>query len=185
MADANERFYDEIWPHADVLLRTAEVLSRHQQEAEDLVQETLLKAFRSIDQLKPGTKPRAWLMTILRNTHVDRVRLRVGKSAISLASLEADFPANPETEVIPDAEMESLLERLGDEQLIAALRDLPPEICWSVLLVDVEGLTYAEAAEILDVPAGTAKSRVFRGRAMLRNAILMNASAGENRLGKR
>jgi RNA polymerase sigma-70 factor, ECF subfamily len=158
------------------------VLARHHQEAEDLVQETLLKAFRSIDSFRRGTSPKAWLMTILRNAHVDRVRQRAGKNALSLDSLEVDLAAEDEEAPSQDVELDALIERLGDEQLIAALRDLPPEISWTVLLVDVEGMTYPEAAEVLEVPVGTAKSRVFRGRAMLREAISLNASGAFKRL---
>ena len=183
MSDAaNKRFYDELWPHAAALLRTAEVLCRHQQEAEDLVQEAFVKAFRAIDSLKPGTNPKAWLMTILRHAHLDRVRARVGKTALSLESLKVDLPAGEVGPTDVDTSMDALIERLGDQQMINAVRTLPVDISWSVLLVDVEGLTYPEAAAILDVPVGTAKSRVFRGRAMLRELLALNGSPAAKRL---
>jgi RNA polymerase sigma-70 factor (ECF subfamily) len=149
------------------------------------VQETLLKGFRALDSLKPGTSPKSWLLTILRNTHVDHLRKKAGKALISLDGLDTDLPAVQETPVAPDTSLDALLEQFGDAQLVEALRDLPSEIGWSVLLVDVEGLTYPEAADIMSVPVGTAKSRVFRGRTMLREAIALNVSGGARRLGER
>jgi RNA polymerase sigma-70 factor (ECF subfamily) len=174
--DPNKRFYDELWPHAATLLRTAEVLCRRRGDAEDLVQEALLKAFRSLDSFQRGTNAKAWLMTILRHAHLDRVRQREGKQTISLDSLEGDVPATDAADQFSSSDFDSLLERFEDEQLIAALRDLPPEICWTLLLVEVEGLSHAEASEILGVPVGTVKSRTFRGRTMLRDAISLNAA---------
>lgn len=145
-------------------------------EAEDLVQETLLKAFKHLDQLEPGTNPRAWLLTILRRTWIDRWRRsdrRPDGHAVDL-----DDIAEPQS--APDAagehdgewiEPEELLSRFSDQQVIDALRLLPEGHRWALLLVDVQSLTIEEAAEALDVAPGTVKSRLHRGRAMLRDQL--------------
>lgn len=145
-------------------------------EAEDLVQDTLLKAFKAIDQLEPGTNPRAWLLTILRRTWIDRWR-RSGRRPDGQAT-DLDRVAEPAAEAGPAGEHdadwthpESLLSRFGDEEIINALRLLPEAYRWALLLVDVQALSVDEAAEALDVAPGTIKSRLHRGRAMLRDRL--------------
>lgn len=166
-------FYRLIWPHAATLLRVAQVLCRNEAEAEDLVQETLLKAFRHLDQFTDGTEARKWLIAILRNTRIDRVRSQAGKSAMSLDAAEIDPPADEPVEDNTGAwhNADALLDVLSDQQMIDALLKLPEEIRWSMLLVDVEGLQMTEAADVMQVPAGTVKSRLFRGRRMLRELL--------------
>jgi RNA polymerase sigma-70 factor (ECF subfamily) len=170
--DPTERFYAELWPHRAAVLRTARVLTHSDADsdadADDLAQETMLKAFRAIDRLARGSNPKAWLMTILRNTHVDRLRARPPAEV----SLDADLVA--ETEADPPADWgdaEQVLASFSDEQVIAALRALPPDIRWTLLLADVQGMDDAEAAQVLAVPEGTIKSRLHRGRRMLRTAL--------------
>ncbi len=150
------------------MLRTARILTRSGADADDLAQETMLKAFRAIDQLSAGSNPKAWLMTILRNAHVDRLRAR----RPSELSLNADFVAERESETPPGwGDAEQVLASFSDEQIIAALRTLPPEIRWTLLLADVQGMDDVEAAQVLNVPEGTIKSRLHRGRRMLRNSL--------------
>lgn len=168
-----ERFYDEVWPHAAVVLRTARFLSGNDAEAEDLAQEVMLKAFRRLEQFQPGTDMKAWLLTILRNTRIDRLRSAAAQQPhISLEALAGD-PAAAEEEKPSDnwGEPEAVLEEFSDQQVIDALYALPDEIRWTLLLVDVEGLDHSEAATILEVPVGTIKSRAHRGRGMLREAL--------------
>src|SRR5262245_56811401 len=100
MADASKRFYAEIWPHAAVILRAAQFLTHNDAEADDLVQEVMLKAFRHIEQLHDPSGAKAWLMTILRNARLDRIRA-LGKAAkdISLNDLAAD-PAASESAIV-------------------------------------------------------------------------------------
>ena len=168
-----QRFYAYVWPHRAVVLRTARFLSRNAAEAEDLAQETLMRAFRKIDQLDVADNPAGWLTSILRNVRIDQTRRR-GEALLTKAqSLEADtveahsfsVPHKPNT-------TEEILETLSDQALIDALHELPEEIRWTILLVDIQEMAYDEAAEVLDVPAGTIKSRVYRGRQMLREALL-------------
>jgi len=147
-------------------------------EADDLAQETLLKAFRAIEQLDVNTRPQAWLMTILRHTHIDRIRSNSRTAGnVALEDLGGDIADARESGVaVEGRDFEALLEQLSDAQMIAGLRRLPGEISWSLLLVDVQQMTYDEAALVLEVPEGTVKSRVFRGRRMLRDDLLKSGS---------
>ena len=173
MHDPSARFYAELWPHAAVVLRTARFLCRDEAEADDLAQEVMLKAYRALEQLQKDSDARAWLMTILRNTRIDRLRSSSARQGeMSLEQLAAEPAAAVEGDSdVAWSEPEELLEAFSDRQVIAALKELPEEIRWTLLLVDVEGLDQAEAARILDVPVGTVKSRAHRGRGMLRQAL--------------
>jgi RNA polymerase sigma-70 factor (ECF subfamily) len=173
---ATERFYALVWPHAQTVLRAAKLLLRDPAEAEDIAQETMLKAFRFIESFQEGTDVRAWLMTILRNARTDHLRaVAAHKSDLSWDQ----FPVEPEDQRTDPAEEqlgstespEGLLQRFTDSQVIDALHHLPEEIRWTLLLVDVEGVDHQDAATILGVPVGTVKSRASRGRAMLREAL--------------
>ena len=144
--------------------------------ADDIVQETLLKAFRSLPQLEEGTDSLAWLMTILRNTRVDYLRHRARHEAgeVSLDQMVVEVEAGPrgEEDTLDRWERpEELLELLSDQSLINQLKRLPEEMRWTLLLVDVQGMDHDAAARVLDVPPGTVKSRAHRGRAMLRERL--------------
>lgn len=174
-AAATQRFYGLVWPHLATVLRTAKFLTRDDAEAEDLAQETMLKAFRFLDQFQDGTDAKGWLMSILRNTRIDRLRAAATERAnVSLEQLQAepaatgDEPGGDENWKHP----EDVLNRFSDKQVIEALQRLPEDIRWTLLLVNVEGMDHADAAGVLDVPVGTVKSRAHRGRAMLRQRLL-------------
>lgn len=169
---ATRRFYAEIWPQAPMVLRVARILVKDSAEAEDLAQETLLKAFRFIDRLEAGSEVRKWLLAVLRNTRTDRLRAagrQVPQS--SLAGLDEQLPDSRPPAAAESADPREILEAFSDQQMIDALQDLPEEIRWTLLLVDVQGLDHASAAVVLDVPVGTIKSRAHRGRAMLRQVL--------------
>lgn len=169
------RFYREIWPEAPMLMRTAISMSHDAAEAEDLVQDTLLKAFNAMDQLKPGSYPKAWLLTMLRRTWIDRWRKRTRRPDGEAVGLDhAPEPEIPEDAGLHDAEWsdpESLLQRFGDQEVIDALRLLPEGNRWALLLVDVQSMSIEEAADVLEVAPGTVKSRLHRGRGMLRDRL--------------
>jgi RNA polymerase sigma-70 factor, ECF subfamily len=169
-------FYRVIWPEAPAVLRVARILTGGSADAEDLVQETLLKAFRALQTFDPGTKVRAWLLAILRNARIDRLRAgRPHERDVSLDALAVDLPERPAHEEEPwdaVADPHAVLNAFGDRQVIDALQRLPEEIRWTVLLADVSQLDHKEVAEVLGIPIGTVKSRVFRGRQMLREALL-------------
>lgn len=171
-----ERFKRLAWPEMAVVLRTAQCLTRRQAEAEDLAQETMLKAMRAIDTYQDGTNIRAWLLTILRRTHIDR--LRAGRPRPTELSLDETMIESPDDTTPPAGEFdqqwtepEQLMNRFEDEAVAEALRSLPEHIRWTLLLVDVEQMDQAEAAKALGVAVGTIKSRAHRGRAMLRDHL--------------
>jgi RNA polymerase sigma-70 factor (ECF subfamily) len=169
---ATRRFYDLVWPHRTDVLRVAQFIAKHQADAEDLAQETLLKAFRKIGSFKEGSDTKPWLLLILRNTWLDRVRAAKARPETSLSDLSTE-PVMRDVETAGEwTRPEELLNVFSDQQMIEALRQLPEEICWTLLLVDVEGLGQQEAAEILAIPLGTVKSRVHRGHAMLKTLLL-------------
>jgi RNA polymerase sigma-70 factor, ECF subfamily len=157
----------------DSLYRTARRLSRDRPDAEDLVQETYLKAFRAADRFEPGTNLRAWLFTILHNTARNRFRDRardtvaINSDVVDRAG-DAPLPASRQTSAGGVDTPESLLLRdtLAPE-LQAAIDALPATFREAVWLRDVEEFSYAEIAEMLDVPIGTVMSRISRGRHLL------------------
>lgn len=174
--ERERRFQAIAWPQMQMVLRTALLLTHRQAEAEDLAQETMIKAFRFLDQFEEGTDIKAWLLTILRRTRLDRLRGgQRDRGHVSLDDAEhaptVEAKAEPEPERAWDNPTE-LLGAFSDEQIITALQQLPEEIRWTLMLVDVEGVEHADAAKVLDVPVGTVKSRAHRGRAMLRTKLL-------------
>lgn len=175
--EATKRFYALVWPHSPTVLRAARYLVRNPAEADDIAQETMIKAFKSVGSFQDGTDMRAWLMMILQNTRIDHIRAG-GSSAgnISFEQLGAE-PANCYDDTDSDDDPawdnpEELLEIFSDRCVIEALQQLPEEIRWTLLLVEVEQIDHEDAAKILGVPVGTVKSRAFRGRGMLRQALL-------------
>lgn len=168
---ATQQFYAIVWPHRATVLRVARILTRGDAEADDLAQETLLKAFKAIERFQEGTNITAWLLAILRNTRIDRLRSGAASSAnVSLNQLDLD-PADRSIAQERWQNPQEVLNAFSDQQVIDALKDLPEEIRWTLLLVDVEGWDQKLAAEMLEVPVGTIKSRLHRGRAMLREAL--------------
>jgi len=161
-------FEAEALASLDSLYRTALRLTRVPADAEDLVQETFLKAFRAADSFKPGTNLRAWLFTILHNTVRNRVRDRARDSvafdsdAVERASESLDHHGAP-----PDTPEALLIKATLAPDLQAAIDALPGAFRQAVWLRDVEEFSYAEIAEMLDIPAGTVMSRISRGRRLL------------------
>lgn len=171
---AAERFYALAWPHRALVLRSARLLESPA-DADDLAQETMLKAFSAIDRFRPGEGGigmKAWLLRILRNTHLDRHRARQARVQAGSLGEAGDVAVNAEVEETFGTDPDALMEAFSDAQIIHALQTLPEDMRWTLLLTDIEGLDHAEAAEIVGVPTGTVKSRVFRARAMLREALL-------------
>jgi RNA polymerase sigma-70 factor (ECF subfamily) len=179
--EATRRFYAYVWPLRAMVLRTARFLGNDSAQADDLAQETLLKAYRAIAGFDVTTSASAWLTAILRNTHIDHRRASARRAGdVSLDVVEAVISDSPAENSSPDPhDIDALLEEFSDERLIAVLQRLPLEIRWTLLLVDVEQMGYDEAATILEVPSGTVKSRVHRGRHMLKELLLTKADKAD------
>ena len=184
-ADRREKFYRLVWPHMATVARMARYLAANDADGEDLAQEAMLKAYRAIDTFQGNFKVQAWLMTILRHAHVDAVRAARCRSFI-LEQVRADIEDTPPTQFAeaeasePLADPDQVLQQFSDQDLIRAVRSLPKEIRWTLLLVDVQGLDHSDAASVLGVPLGTVKSRAHRGRAMLKG-LLVGAEAEPRR----
>ena len=166
-------------PHLDALYTAALRLSHNQDDAKDLLQETILRAYRFFDQFTKGTNCRAWLLTILYNSFRNGYRRAVREQP---ATSTEDFEQRLEAQsLVADAahtDPEQMLSgRMLGHQLETALEALPLEFREALLLVDVQELNYREAAEVLDIPVGTVKSRVSRGRALMREALTRLAQA--------
>ena len=175
-AEATDRFYEMVWPHRALVLRAAMIQTGNAADAEDLAQDTLLKAFRAIETYRAGSNAGAWLMTILRNTRIDRMRTASGSARhVSLEEVVVEQAVDVEEPGDLDEAWKTpadLLNRFSDAQVIEALKGIAEELRWTLLLVDVEGMEQSDAATVLEVPVGTIKSRLHRGRAMLRQALL-------------
>ena len=170
-ADPNSRaaFEAEALEYVDSLYRTALRLTRVPADADDLVQDTYLKAFRAADSFRPGTNLRAWLFTILHNTARNRVRDRA-RDSVTIDSEAVDQAAEVPrfgTAGPVDSPEAILLRNTLTPDLQAAIADLPEAFREAVWLRDVDEFSYAEIAEMLHVPAGTVMSRISRGRRML------------------
>jgi RNA polymerase sigma-70 factor (ECF subfamily) len=154
----------------DSLYRTALRLTHVPADAEDLVQETYLKAFRAADRFEPGTNLKAWLFTILHNTARNRVRDRM-RAAVTFDSetveRAADAPPDVAAGRFVDTPETLLLRETLDPDLKAAIEGLPEAFRQAVWLRDVEEFSYAEIADMLSIPPGTVMSRISRGRRML------------------
>lgn len=173
-------FEAEFLPNVPSLLAVANRLTGTRSEAEDLVQDTLLKAFRSRQQYRAGTNPRAWLLAILRNTFLNGYRRRnlerkvfdgpdgdaLAYGWIGAASLRAT--RDPHS---------GALHQLLEAPLLSAIDELPPEFKMTVILADIEQLSYREIAQSMSCPIGTVMSRLHRGRRWLRAQLLEHAKA--------
>lgn len=173
MADPGT-FEDDVMPLVPQLYTAARRMTRNPQDAEDVLQETLLRAYRGYRTFKPGTNLRAWMYRILTNTFINRYRHQARQPAeVELGELEDLYlfrRLGQESGASRSAEDEAL-DRFVDEDVKAAVEALPDIFRIPVLLADVEGFSYKEIARIMDVPIGTVMSRLHRGRKALERAL--------------
>ncbi|HEY2328073.1 MAG TPA: sigma-70 family RNA polymerase sigma factor [Gaiellaceae bacterium] len=169
------RFEEEALELSDQVYRVARRLVGSREEAEDLVQQTYERAFRSWHQYTPGTNLRAWLLRILTNLNIDRGRRQQRTpQTTSLDGEQGDYflynkLSSGAAEENPDEER--VLERLSQDNVVDALADVPHDFRDVILLVDIGEFSYADAAQVLDIPIGTVMSRLHRGRRILKQNL--------------
>jgi RNA polymerase sigma-70 factor (ECF subfamily) len=165
------RFEEDALALADQVYRVARGVSRSKEEAEDLMQETYARAFRSWQSFTPGTNLRAWLLRILTNLNIDRGR-RAQRTPDSQPLEEGDyFLYNRLEAATGETEEERVLQRLSQDHVAEALAAVPHDFRDVLVLVDIGEFSYADAAHILDIPIGTVMSRLHRGRRILKQEL--------------
>lgn len=173
---ARQEFETIALPQLDSIYGAALRLTRNPAEAEDLVQDTYVRAYRFWHTFKTGTSIKAWLFTILRNTFINRYhrgnRRRSAKTDLEsqLASLGSDAAVGRPLPTLPGPES-AMGQRITRERINAALESIPEDYRTAVMLADLEGLAYKEIAEVMDCPIGTVMSRIYRGRRLLHKLL--------------
>jgi RNA polymerase sigma-70 factor (ECF subfamily) len=169
------RFEEEALMHAEQLYRIALRLTGSPQSAEDLVQDTYLRAFRAWESYKPGTNLAAWLATIMRNANLDELRRQSRRPVQQPLDDDGDYYLYNRLAESGPQPQDEVLARLSGNAIVSAVGDLPPNFREVVVLVDVGDFSYADAADILGIPIGTVMSRLYRGRRLLKRALADHA----------
>jgi RNA polymerase sigma-70 factor (ECF subfamily) len=163
--ERREGYEKEALVHLDALYRVALRLTANAADAEDLVQETMLRAYRSWDRYTPGTNAKGWLLTILRHLFINEYRRKTRHpETVDVDTIE---PFALFQEVQEEDPQGAFFDKIVDDEVLRAVDQLPEAFREAVTLSDVEGLSYEEVAKVLDVPVGTVKSRLYRGRRLL------------------
>jgi RNA polymerase sigma-70 factor (ECF subfamily) len=170
-----ERFERDTAPLLDSLYGAALRMTRNPTDAEDLVQDTMLRAYRAFDRFEPGTNLKAWLFRIMTNAYINTYRKRQREPRRVSSDEVEDFDLyqelknhDPRFSATPES---IVLDSLVDSDIVEAIEELPEQFRLAVVLSDIEGFTYAEMAEIMDVPIGTVMSRLHRGRKALQKRL--------------
>ena len=171
------RFEEDALELSDQVYRVARHLVGSREEAEDLMQETYARAFRSWRSFQPGTNLRAWLLRILTNLNIDRGRKRQRTPETQPLEEGDYFLYNKLEAAVGDgaADEERVVERLSQDSIVTALSAVPHNFRDVVVLVDIGDFSYADAAQILDIPIGTVMSRLHRGRRILKKQLAEEA----------
>ena len=165
VAEKRESFEREALVHLDALYRVALRLSGNAADADDLVQETILKAYRAWDQYEKGTNAKGWLLTILRHAFINEYRRRTRHPEnVDLDTIE---PFAVLGEVKDEDPQGAFFDKIVDDEVLREIDKLPETFRETLVLSDVEGMSYQEIAKILEIPVGTVKSRLFRARKVL------------------
>jgi len=170
------RFEEEALGLSDQVYRVARHLANSREEADDLVQETYARAFRSWRSYTPGTNLRAWLLRILTNLNIDRGRRN--QRAPQIQPLEANdyYLYDKLAESDAPTEEERVVERLSQDDIVTALSEVPHDFRDVIVLVDIGDFSYQDAAQILGIPIGTVMSRLHRGRRILKRELADSVS---------
>ncbi|GAA5521666.1 sigma-70 family RNA polymerase sigma factor [Aliifodinibius salicampi] len=168
-----EDFEEEIIPHLDAMYNFALRLTSDPSDAEDLVQDTIVKAYRFFSSYEKGTNAKAWLFRILKNSYINNYRKKSKKPNQVDYDEVSTFYETIRAERTDTSDLEDKMFRdLIDDDISNALDELPEDFRTVVLLCDVEGFTYEEIANMLDVPIGTIRSRLHRGRNLLKSQLM-------------
>lgn len=170
-------FNTEMLPHLDALYNFAIRLSNDPNDAEDLVQDTIVKAYRFFSSYERGTNAKAWLFRILKNSYINNYRKQTKLPYQIDYDEVSTFYESIRSDWSDTTDMEQIIYReMLDDEITRALNRLPEDFRTVVLLCDIEGFTYEEIANMLDVPIGTIRSRLHRGRNLLRVSLMDYAS---------
>jgi RNA polymerase sigma factor (sigma-70 family) len=174
-------FDKEFMPHIDSMYNFAFKLTNDEDDANDLVQDTYMKAFRFINSFERGTNAKAWLFRILKNSFINDYRKKSKEpSKVDYNEVETIYNSNEdfggEVEFTTDLRYEAVQDMIGDEVAVA-LNSLPVDFRTVIILCDIEGFTYEEMAKILDIPIGTVRSRLHRARNLLKEKLRKYASS--------
>lgn len=172
--DLKNRFTEEAMPLLDQLYGGALRMTRNPQDAEDLVQETYLKAYKAFDRFTPGTNLKAWLYRIMTNTYINTYRKKQRRPLVTSADEVTDnqlyTSSSHDSTGLESAEVEAL-KQMPNSRISEALNSLNEDYRMVIYYADVEGLAYKEIAEVMDIPLGTVMSRLHRGRKQLREML--------------
>ena len=177
-----DAFHEEAVPHIDALYGTALRLTKSESDAEDLIQETMLKAFRYFDKYENGTNCKAWLFKIMHNTFINRYRKKQKRKEYLIdddyrpLQERAEAPKHTPFHENFESEEQLYFKMFGDE-VKNALQEVPVDFRMVVLLADLQDFAYKEIAEIMECPIGTVMSRLYRGRRMLQSQLADYAKA--------
>jgi RNA polymerase sigma-70 factor (ECF subfamily) len=167
--DKRRTFETEAIPFLDTVYRVALRLAGDPSQADDLTQETMLKAYRAWHQYKQGTNVRAWLLTILRHTFINEYRREKSRgTTVDVAEYEQFTVFHDVQEADPEGRF---FDQIVDDEVVRAIDKLPEEFRECIVLSDIADLSYAEVADVMKVPVGTVKSRLYRARQALQRLL--------------
>jgi RNA polymerase sigma-70 factor (ECF subfamily) len=175
-SEKHREFEREALPHTDLLYNYALRMTNNPADADDLLQETFLKAYRFWDKYEPGTNIRAWLFRIMKNSYINRYRKETKEpTTVDYGEVENFYTSVKDRASESNDLQETLYGNLLDDDVASAVADLPEDFRTVVILCDIEGLSYEEIADFVDIPLGTVRSRLHRGRKLLREQLLSYA----------
>ena len=170
--DKEQLFEDELLPHADALYNFAYHLTYNEEDANDLVQDTLMKAFRFIGSYEKGTNAKAWLFKILKNSFINEYRKKAKQpNKVDYEDIVAYQDADEDRGGVVFDLREDIFDGMMGDEITMALNSLPVDFKTAILLCDIEGFTYEEISKIIDIPIGTVRSRLHRARNMLKESL--------------
>jgi RNA polymerase sigma-70 factor (ECF subfamily) len=172
-SEKQRAFEKEALPHTELLYNYALRMTNNPEDAHDLLQETFLKAYRFWDKYEQGTNIRAWLFRIMKNSYINRYRKETKEpQSVAYEEVEGFYSSIRHDSVPPNDLQENVLGNLLDDDVASAVADLPEDFRTVVILCDIESLSYEEIAEFVDIPLGTVRSRLHRGRKLLRDRLM-------------